>query len=119
MTLLFLLIGMAADLKILVGMIGLILAMSVIVIAARGLSVYSFVPLTVKLFKLPTITLGERHVMWWGGLKGGLAIAIVLSVPIDFPGRELLLNLTPGDSIVFIISQCTNNSSADCEAWHG
>lgn len=95
-TLLFLLIGMAADLKILVGMIGLILAMSVIVIAARGLSVYSFVPLTVKLFKLPTITLGERHVMWWGGLKGGLAIAIVLSVPIDFPGRELLLNLTLG-----------------------
>ena len=34
--------------------------------------------------------------MWWGGLKGGLAIAIVLSIPADLPGRDILLNLTLG-----------------------
>ena len=34
--------------------------------------------------------------MWWGGLKGGLAIAIVLSIPGTLPGRELLINLTLG-----------------------
>jgi CPA1 family monovalent cation:H+ antiporter len=32
--------------------------------------------------------------MFWGGLKGGLAIAIVLSLPHDMVGRELLINLT-------------------------
>jgi len=54
------------------------------------------VPLTVKSFKLPKISLGERHIMWWGGLKGGLAIAIVLSIPDSLPGKELLINLTLG-----------------------
>jgi len=34
--------------------------------------------------------------MWWGGLKGGLAIAIVLSIPDSMPGREFLLTLTLG-----------------------
>jgi CPA1 family monovalent cation:H+ antiporter len=95
-TLLFLLIGMAVNLQALAAASGFILMVGLLVIAARGVSVYSFVPLTVKLFKLPAVTLGERHIMWWGGLKGGLAIAIVLSIPADLPGRELLLNLTLG-----------------------
>lgn len=95
-TLLFLLIGMTANLQGLMGTSGLILLVALLVIVARGFSVYSFVPLTVKLFGLPKVTMGERHIMWWGGLKGGLAIAIVLSVPEYLPGRELLLNLTLG-----------------------
>jgi len=95
-TLLFLLIGMAVDLQSLAATSGFILLVGLLVIAARGVSVYSFVPLTVKLFKLPEVTMGERHIMWWGGLKGGLAIAIVLSIPADLPGRDILLNLTLG-----------------------
>jgi len=95
-TLLFLLIGMAVDLQSLAATSGFILLVSLLVIAARGVSVYSFVPLTVKLFKLPEVTMGERHIMWWGGLKGGLAIAIVLSIPADLPGRDILLHLTLG-----------------------
>ncbi len=95
-TLLFLLIGMAVNLETLAATSGFVLLVGLLVIVARGVSVYSFVPLTVKLFKLPAVTLGERHIMWWGGLKGGLAIAIVLSIPANLPGRELLLNLTLG-----------------------
>jgi len=95
-TLLFLLIGMAVNLEALAATSGFILLVGLLVIMARGVSVYSFVPLTVKLFKLPEVTLGERHIMWWGGLKGGLAIAIVLSIPADLPGRDILLNLTLG-----------------------
>jgi CPA1 family monovalent cation:H+ antiporter len=34
--------------------------------------------------------------MWWGGLKGGLAIAIALSVPESLPERQLLLDVTMG-----------------------
>jgi CPA1 family monovalent cation:H+ antiporter len=95
-TLLFLLIGMAVDLQALAATSGFILLVGVLVIVARGVGVYSFVPITVKLFRLPVVTLGERHIMWWGGLKGGLAIAIVLSIPADLPGRDILLNLTLG-----------------------
>jgi CPA1 family monovalent cation:H+ antiporter len=95
-TLLFLLIGMAVDLQALAATSGFILLVGALVIVARGVGVYSFVPITVKLFRLPVVTLGERHIMWWGGLKGGLAIAIVLSIPADLPGRDILLNLTLG-----------------------
>ena len=34
--------------------------------------------------------------MWWGGLKGGLAIAVVLSIPSDLPERQFLFDLTIG-----------------------
>ena len=95
-TLLFLLIGMTVNLQDLMSASGFILLVAILVIVARGFSVYSFVPLTVKLFRLPRATIEERHIMWWGGLKGGLAIAIVLSIPASLPGRELLVNLTLG-----------------------
>jgi CPA1 family monovalent cation:H+ antiporter len=35
-----------------------------------------------------------RHVAFWGGLRGALAIAMVLSLPQDFPEREMLLSAT-------------------------
>ncbi len=95
-TLLFLMIGVTVDLHNLLSASAYILLISLLVIVARACSVYSFVPLAVRLFKLPTVTMGERHIMWWGGLKGGLAIAIVLSIPAELAGRDLLLNLTLG-----------------------
>ena len=106
-TLLFLLIGMAVDLQMLIGAIDVILAVSVLVIAARAFGVYGLLPLAIRLFRLPSVTRGERHVMWWGGLKGGLAIAIVLSVPAELPGRELLLNLVLGVVLFSLLVNAT------------
>ncbi len=95
-TLLFLFVGLLVDLESLMGDFWYIMLAVLLVQAARAANIYSFVPLTEKLFKLPHVTLGERHIMFWGGLKGGLAIAIVLSLPVDLPGRELLIHLTLG-----------------------
>jgi CPA1 family monovalent cation:H+ antiporter len=95
-TLLFLFVGLLVDLESLVGDFWYIMLAALLVQVARAANVYTFVPLTEKLFKLPHVTLGERHIMFWGGLKGGLAIAIVLSLPVDLPGRELLIHLTLG-----------------------
>ncbi|MDH5611041.1 MAG: cation:proton antiporter [Gammaproteobacteria bacterium] len=95
-TLLFLFVGMLVDLDSLIGDIWYILLAVILVQASRAALVYSSVPLLEKVFKLPHVTLGERHIMFWGGLKGGLAIAIVLSLPVDLPGRELLIHLTLG-----------------------
>jgi CPA1 family monovalent cation:H+ antiporter len=95
-SLLFLLVGLSVDMAGLLARIDIILVAIVLVLLARASTIYTLVPATVKLFSLPQISMGERHIMWWGGLKGGLAIAIVLSVPTDLPGRDLLLNLTLG-----------------------
>lgn len=94
--LLFLMIGLSVDLQLLADNFGIILLSAGLVLLARGLCIYSMVPLTTRLFKLPAITLQERTIMWWGGLKGGLAIAIVLSIPDDLAAKPVLVALTLG-----------------------
>lgn len=95
-TLLFLLVGIAISLSSLLNNLGAIIIAIILVLLTRAIAVYSLVPATVRIFKLPRISLAEQSVMWWGGLKGGLAIAIVLSIPDSLSGKEFLLNLTLG-----------------------
>ena len=93
-SLLFLLVGLSVDMGALASAIVPAAVTVILILAARGAAVYTLVPITTKLFSLPHVSVSERHIMWWGGLKGGLAIAIVLSIPEHLPGRELLLNIT-------------------------
>ncbi len=95
-SLLFLLVGLSVDIAALTERGEIILVAVFLVLLARAATVYTMVPATVKIFNLPKITMGERHIMWWGGLKGGLAIAIVLSIPAEVAGRDMLLDMTLG-----------------------
>ena len=95
-SLLFLLVGLSISIVTLFNQLGPIFIAIALVLSARALSIYSLVPLAVKWFKLPHISMGERHIMWWGGLKGGLAIAVVLSIPSDLPERQFLFEVTLG-----------------------
>ena len=95
-SLLFLLVGLSVD-PIALALRADVIAIAVLlVLIARAATIYSLVPATTRLFRLPRISMGERHIMWWGGLKGGLAIAIVLSIPETLAGRDMLLDMTLG-----------------------
>ncbi len=107
-SLLFLLVGISLNLAELYSYLDSILVAIVLVLLARAAGIYSMVPATTKMFKLPHVSMGERHIMWWGGLKGGLAIAIVLSIPVDIPGRESILYVTLG---VVLFSLLVNAST--------
>ena len=107
-SLLFLLVGLSVDISQLFSHLDSILIAIVLVLASRAAGIYSMVPATIKMFKLPHVTMGERHIMWWGGLKGGLAIAIVLSIPLDMPGRDSILYITLG---VVLFSLLVNAST--------
>ena len=37
------------------------------------------------------IPLREQHLLWWGGLRGALALALALSLPADLPRRDDIL----------------------------
>ncbi len=37
------------------------------------------------------VPLNEQHLLWWGGLRGALALALALSLPADLPRREDIL----------------------------
>ncbi len=107
-SLLFLLVGVSLDLSKLYSHLDSILIAIALVLIARAAGIYTMVPATIKMFKLPHVSMGERHIMWWGGLKGGLAIAIVLSIPVDMPGRESILYITLG---VVLFSLLVNAST--------
>lgn len=44
-------------------------------------------------------------IMTWGGLRGGISVALALSLPADLPGRELILTMTYVVVIFSIIVQ--------------
>jgi monovalent cation:H+ antiporter, CPA1 family len=39
------------------------------------------------------VPLNQQHLLWWGGLRGALALALALSLPADLPRREDILIL--------------------------
>ena len=94
--LLFLLVGLSVDPAVLMNHVGAIMVAILLVIAVRAITVHSMVPLVVNWFKLPPIGMPERQIMWWGGLKGSLAIAMALSIPEEVPGREMIMAMTVG-----------------------
>jgi monovalent cation:H+ antiporter, CPA1 family len=67
---------------------GLIASGILIVLAARTVSIYSM------LFSLKGIPMKWKHILNWGGLKGSLSLALALSLPGDFPGREDIIILS-------------------------
>ncbi len=94
--LLFLLVGLSVEPGLLLQYGWAITVAIVLVIAVRAAAIHSIVPLVVRWFRLPAIGMAERQIMWWGGLKGSLAIAMALSIPADIPGRDMLLAMTVG-----------------------
>tara|TARA_B100001996_G_scaffold289548_1_gene229747 strand:+ start:716 stop:3136 length:2421 start_codon:yes stop_codon:yes gene_type:complete len=95
-SLLFLLIGLSTDISLLISHADTIFISILLVLIARAIGVYGLVPTTIRFFNLPKVSMHERHIMWWGALKGGLAIAIVLSIPESMPERETLIYITLG-----------------------
>ena len=47
----------------------------------------------------------ERHVLFWGGLRGAVALAAALSLPVDFPHRDQLLSMTYGAVLFTLLAQ--------------
>jgi len=72
------------------GAVGVALAAIAITLAARWLTVGAPVALARRAFRLPA---GAPGVLTWGGLRGGISIALALSIPAG-PWRETLIALT-------------------------
>lgn len=81
----------------------LILAIIGITLLARALTVYALSALF-----FPTrwkVTFAEQHVLWWGGLRGALALALALSLPVTLPMRDTIVVVTFGAVAFSIVVQ--------------
>jgi CPA1 family monovalent cation:H+ antiporter len=82
---LFLFIGLAVPGRLLAAHAGLILVVIASALAVRALAVY---PLSGWLGRPPApVPAAWRHILVWSGLRGGVAIALVLDLPAGLPAR--------------------------------
>lgn len=87
-SLIFLMVGLEINNIDMSGKWGMVLIAILIVVVSRSIAVYSSLSF-VKGFQRK-----HKHVLNWGGLKGSLSIALALSLPITFEGRDDILVLT-------------------------
>jgi monovalent cation:H+ antiporter, CPA1 family len=100
-SLIFLLIGLRVAAMPLTGVGARALFLAIgLVLAGRALTVYP----VCLFFRLSTwaIPLREQHVLWWGGLRGALALALALALPPSFPLYNEIL-ITAFGVVVFAV----------------
>lgn len=100
-SLVFLLIGMQIKYSLLIKYAPFILAGIGAILAARIIVVYTLSTLAHN--KKQPIPLTWQHLLFWGGLRGSLCMAMALSLPVDFPQRELFIITTFGVALFTLL----------------
>ncbi len=93
-SLIFILIGMREAHQDLLHTLGPIALASLLVLVGRAASVY---PLAALFSPTPLrIKPAHQHVLFWGGMRGTLALALALSLPTTVAGRDLVTTVAFG-----------------------
>jgi monovalent cation:H+ antiporter, CPA1 family len=103
--LIFLLVGLTVDLGALVDVLPVVAWVAVAMFLSRGLAIYTLLPLAARLPGTEPVDRGYQTVIFWGGMRGGVALAIALSLPESVASRELLITLTTGAVLVSLAVQ--------------
>jgi CPA1 family monovalent cation:H+ antiporter len=106
-SLVFLLIGLSVDLPQLWAGLGAIAVAVVAVLGGRAVVVYGMSALVHLAEGKPHIPSQWRHVLFWGGLRGAISLALALSLPFTLPHRETLLSMTFGVVLFTLLVQGT------------
>jgi len=82
-----------------------ILAAILAVIVGRAISVY---PCSALFFwSSRKINAGHQYILFWGGLRGALALALALGIPENLPYRQAILTVTFGVVAFSVFVQAT------------
>ena len=97
----FLLIGLEVHFQTLLASWQAILVAYLVVTGGRALIIFGASSLLRRTRE--RIPWAWSVILTWGGLRGGLPMVLVLSLPRDFPHRELLISMTFGVVILSIL----------------
>ena len=81
-----------------------------VVLIARIIVIYTLIPLynlVNRKKKKKQITSGFQAVLFWGGLRGAVPVALVLAIPQTFPHRNLIVHFTMGYILFTLLFQGT------------
>ena len=84
--------------------LGLIAITIAAVIVTRAIAIYGLGGLSNWLAG-SQISLRDQTVLWWGGLRGSVSIALALSVPAALPGRDLIIDIVFGVVLFTLLVQ--------------
>jgi CPA1 family monovalent cation:H+ antiporter len=104
-SLVFLLIGLKVNLPQIGESLGPIAVALLAVLISRGVVVYGLGWLLKRCGR--SLPRGYEHVLFWGGLRGAISLALVLSLPPAFAGRDLLGVMALGVVLFLILGQGT------------
>ncbi len=96
---LFLIIGLSIDIGVLVGNWQAIIVAIVAILGARVVSIYGFS------YFVKDMPKKWNHILYWGGLRGAIVLALALSIPLGFPERDRLLAMTFGVVLFTLLVQ--------------
>ena len=102
-SLIFLLIGLSVHLEVILRHVGTVLIAFVVVLVARAVTVYGFGLIARAFGAGPPVS--WQHILVWGGLRGTIALALVLSVPAAMAGRQDLVTVTFGVVLLSLLLQ--------------
>jgi CPA1 family monovalent cation:H+ antiporter len=94
--LIFLLVGLSVSFSGLFEFLGPIAWAIAAATVARGVVTFGLIPAVARLPGAEPIDFGYRVVLWWGGLRGAVALALAFSLEPGFPGRDLIVAMAVG-----------------------
>lgn len=102
--LIFLMVGLQVDLLHLWQSIDLIALVVIAMLVSRAIVVFGLVPIVGKLPGSDSVDRAFQMVMYWGGLRGAIALAIVLSLP-EFEYKQTLVAIVMGAVLFTLLVQ--------------
>jgi len=106
-SLVFLLIGIKVNIPQLIDNILPIIVAVGTVLISRAIVVYGLSWLVHSISSRVHVPLSWRHVLFWGGLRGAIGLALALSLPMNLPQRDLLEVMTFGVILFTLLGQGT------------
>jgi CPA1 family monovalent cation:H+ antiporter len=103
--LIFLLVGLTVNLGELADTVPILAWVVVAMLVSRAVVIYGLVPMTSKLPGSEPIERSYQTVMYWGGLRGGIALAISLSLPETVESKGLFITIATGAVLFTLVVQ--------------
>ena len=105
----FLLIGLTSDINELLAHLPLITLAIVAVTISRAMTVYLLIPIHTRMLPWEKPIPGAwQHILFWGGQRGAVSLALVLSLPHTIPERESIILMTFGVVLFTSMVQATS-----------